>query len=207
VRYDPNRLRPRQARTIRGYQRRWSARPAPSRSHPRRVDCNARGQPGGRGRGAGRLKNVQFDIKDVATIDGTGQWDFITAFDTIHDQAQPQKVLKAIYDSLRSGGAFLMVDIAASSNLADNLAHPLATALYAVSTLHCMTVSLAYGGPGLGTMWGTEKALEMLARAGFEKVTSHRVEGDMMNAYYVAQKQPFLPNTSPVPCAIPSTGV
>ena len=89
--------------------------------------------------------------------------------------------------ALRPGGTFLCVDIAASSNLADNLEHPLATALYSVSTMHCMTVSLSQGGAGLGTMWGQEKALELLSAAGFANVEVKRVDGDVLNNYYVAR--------------------
>ncbi len=63
------------------------------------------------------LTNARFVVKDVATIDEPAGYDLITAFDAIHDQAQPTKVLKAIAQALRPGGAFLMVDIAASSNL------------------------------------------------------------------------------------------
>ncbi len=36
--------------------------------------------------------------------------------------------------------------------------------------MHCMTVSLAEGGAGLGTVWGQEKAREMLGAAGFAHV-------------------------------------
>jgi len=41
-----------------------------------------------------------------------------------------------------------MVDMAASSNLEDNLDNPFGPWLYSVSTLHCMTVSLASGASG-----------------------------------------------------------
>ena len=33
-----------------------------------------------------------------------------------------------------------MVDTAASSNLEENMDHPLAPMMYSISTLHCMTV-------------------------------------------------------------------
>jgi hypothetical protein len=58
-----------------------------------------------------------------------------------------------------------MVDIAASTRLEGNLDNPLAPFLFTVSTMHCMTVSLAQGGEGLGTCWGEEKARELLAPA------------------------------------------
>jgi SAM-dependent methyltransferase len=134
------------------------------------------------------LANARFELKDVASLDGTTKFDFITAFGAIHDQAQPRRVLKGIADSLREGGIFLMVDIAASSNLEENLDHPLAPLLYAVSTFHCMTVSLAEGGEGLGTVWGEQKARELLAEAGFRNVEVTRVEGDITNNYYIVTK-------------------
>ena len=147
------------------------------------------------GVGAGKAKasswgltNARFEVKDVSTLDEPGRYDLITAFDAIHDQAQPTRVLKAIADALRPGGAFLMVDIAASSNLHENLDHPLAPMLYAVSTMHCMTVSLALDGEGLGTMWGEQLAQQKLAEAGFTNVEARQVAGDIINCYYIATK-------------------
>jgi 2-polyprenyl-3-methyl-5-hydroxy-6-metoxy-1,4-benzoquinol methylase len=134
------------------------------------------------------LSNAKFVRKDVATIDETAAYDLITAFDSIHDQAHPTKVLANIARALRPGGVFLMVDVAGSSNLEDNIQHPLAPALYAISTLHCMTVSLALNGEGLGTMWGEQLARQKLADAGFTNVDVKSVEGDILNAYYVASK-------------------
>jgi hypothetical protein len=55
-----------------------------------------------------------------------------------------------------------------------------------VSTMHCMTVSLADGGMGLGTMWGEQTARRMLAEAGFTSVEVHRDDGDLGSAYFVA---------------------
>jgi hypothetical protein len=81
-----------------------------------------------------------------------------------------------------------MVDDRASSFLHENLDHPLGPFLYGVSTMHCMTVSLAQGGEGLGTVWGEQKARELLAEAGFSDVTVHTQPGDIANNYYVAQK-------------------
>ena len=66
-----------------------------------------------------------------------------------------------------------MADIAGDSTHAGNMEHPMAPMMYAISTFHCMTVSLALGGEGLGTMWGEQKACELLAEAGFKDV-EHR---------------------------------
>ncbi len=134
------------------------------------------------------LSNARFEVKDVSKLDETAKYDLITAFDTIHDQAQPRKVLANISRALKDDGVFLCVDIQASSNLEENLEHPLAPMLYSVSTLHCMTVSLALNGEGLGTVWGEQKARELLTEAGFNQIDIEHVEGDIFNAYYICQK-------------------
>lgn len=133
------------------------------------------------------LENAQYVVQDAATFGGPPRFDLVTAFDAVHDQAHPRRVLRGIRKALRPGGVFLMVDIATSSHLENNLDNPFAPALYAVSTLHCMTVSLADGGEGLGTCWGEELAHELLAEAGFAHVTVHHIEKDPMNAYYVCR--------------------
>jgi hypothetical protein len=51
-----------------------------------------------------------------------------------------------------------------------------------------MTVSLAEGGAGLGTVWGRQTALRMLREAGFGEVGTREVPGDILNVYYVARK-------------------
>ena len=134
------------------------------------------------------LTNVHFEIKDALLVEDLGKFDLITAFDTIHDQAQPTKVLKAIYESLNSGGFFLMQDIAASSKVEKNIDSLLAPTLYTISTMHCMSVSLAFNGEGLGTMWGKELAVKKLTEAGFKDINVKNVEGDIMNYYYLARK-------------------
>jgi len=57
-----------------------------------------------------------------------------------------------------------------------------------VSTFHCMTVSLAHGGAGLGAMWGEQKANEMFQEAGFTSVETKNIPEDIFNVYYVCRK-------------------
>jgi SAM-dependent methyltransferase len=134
------------------------------------------------------LTNVELSVRDVTALDDRGRFDLITAFDAIHDQVRPAAVLAGIARSLKPGGAFLMQDIAGSSHVHENMNLPLAPMLYAISCMHCMTVSLASGGDGLGTMWGEDTALAMLADAGFGSVDVHRLPHDVMNCFYVARR-------------------
>jgi 2-polyprenyl-3-methyl-5-hydroxy-6-metoxy-1,4-benzoquinol methylase len=133
------------------------------------------------------LENARFLAQDAATLAAPRAFDLVTAFDAIHDQAAPRRVLRAVREGVRPDGVFLMIDIDTSSRLEKNLENPFAPLLYTVSTLHCMTVSLAEGGEGLGACWGEEKARELLAEAGFASVAVHRVEGDPLNAVFVCR--------------------
>ena len=134
------------------------------------------------------LTNARFEKRDAARLGETARYDLITTFDAVHDQARPDLVLAGIAQALRPGGVYLCVDIAASSELPDNLDHPLGPLLYTISCMHCMTVSLAESGMGLGAMWGEQKAREMLHDAGFTCVETAHVDGDIVNTYFIATK-------------------
>jgi 2-polyprenyl-3-methyl-5-hydroxy-6-metoxy-1,4-benzoquinol methylase len=134
------------------------------------------------------LHNVRFEVQDLVEMRERERFQLITAFDAIHDQARPRQVLQAIHNALRDDGVFLMQDIRASSHVHKNLDHPLGAFTYTVSCLHCMTVSLAMNGEGLGAAWGEEKALELLAEAGFTNVEVQTLPHDIINNYYLARK-------------------
>jgi hypothetical protein len=89
---------------------------------------------------------------------------------------------------LANGGVLSMVDIAARTELTDNLSHPMGPFLYAVSLMHCMPVGLAGGGAGLGMMWGREMAVDMLNRAGFHHVEVLEMPHDPFNLHFFCRK-------------------
>ncbi len=132
--------------------------------------------------------NTVFQITDVTNFNEYKKFDLITAFDAIHDQANPQKVLQNIHDSLKDDGIFLMQDIAGSSYLENNKNLLLGPFMYTISCLHCMTVSLEQNGTGLGAMWGKELAIKMLNDAGFQNVIVKQLPHDPMNYYYMSSK-------------------
>jgi 2-polyprenyl-3-methyl-5-hydroxy-6-metoxy-1,4-benzoquinol methylase len=138
------------------------------------------------------LGNATFESHNLPELDNIPEkveaYDVITVFDAIHDQAHPARVLENIYRALRPGGVLLMADVKASSQLEDNVGVPMRTYLYTTSMMHCMTVSLALDGAGLGAMWGRQLATSMLADAGFGGVQVAEVESDPINNYYIARK-------------------
>jgi SAM-dependent methyltransferase len=139
-----------------------------------------------------QLTNLDFITMDAAILKDKAEFketcDYVTAFDAVHDQTRPLEVLQGIHHILAPGGVFSMVDIAAQSNLADNLDHPMGPFLYTVSLMHCMPVGLVDGGTGLGMMWGREKAVDMLKEAGFKEVQTLEIPEDPFNSHYFCRK-------------------
>lgn len=137
------------------------------------------------------LNNIEFGVADLSDFDEMAEseaFDFITTFDAVHDQAKPLNVLKGIFRALKSDGIYLMQDIKGSSHVHNNLDHPIGTFLYTISCMHCMTVSLAQDGEGLGAMWGEEKTREYLERAGFRSIETNELDHDIQNNWYVVRK-------------------
>jgi SAM-dependent methyltransferase len=134
------------------------------------------------------LTNVSFHQRDAAELGEADAFDYVATFDAIHDQAYPKTVLAAIHTALKPGGAYLCVEPKAESNLADNLDDPISPYLYTVSTMHCMSVSIAGGGEGLGTAWGRKLITEYLTEAGFVNIAEHEVKADRPNSHFVCTK-------------------
>lgn len=137
------------------------------------------------------LKNVEFIVRDLSDFDQsapTEKYDFISTFDAIHDQGKPLNVLKGIQKALKTDGIYLMQDISGTGHLEKDIEHPIGTFLYTISCMHCMTVSLAQDGEGLGAMWGEEKTREYLKKAGFTSVQTNKLKHDIQNNWYVISK-------------------
>jgi 2-polyprenyl-3-methyl-5-hydroxy-6-metoxy-1,4-benzoquinol methylase len=136
-------------------------------------------------RGIG-LANARFEVADVARLPD-GQFDLITSFDSIHDQRDPAAVLRSAAASLAPGGVYLAIEPRASSKLEENVQNPFAPWMYGVSVLHCMTVSLAVGGVGLGTVGGEQTARRMLDEAGFRSVEAVPAPGPQ-NTIFICRR-------------------
>lgn len=126
-------------------------------------------------------------VAGSATHPPQGPWDVVCAFDVVHDLAHPAEVLEAARAVLADDGMFLMIDSGAPPTLDEQARLPWAPMMYGVSIGHCLTVSLAQDGEGLGAMWGREAALSALADAGFGHVDTYELKGDPMDLLYAAR--------------------
>jgi SAM-dependent methyltransferase len=136
--------------------------------------------------GAG-LKNVTFEVLDVARLTVATPFDVVLVFDALHDQVNPGAMLARIHDALVPGGLLFMREPHAADTLGENLANPMAPVLYSISTLHCLTVSLAHGGAGIGSAFGEQLARGMLTEAGFGPADVHPAPGHPFDAVYVTR--------------------
>ncbi|MEX1300045.1 MAG: methyltransferase domain-containing protein [Desulfotignum sp.] len=138
------------------------------------------------------LDNLTFEKKDAAAIEKdpwiSKKFDYITAFDAIHDQSHPLAALRGVRHMLAPGGLFSMIDIDAASHIEGNMDHPMGPFLYTVSLMHCMPVGLSDQGRGLGMMWGRDRAVSLLEQAGFSHIQVLEMAHDPFNVHYLSWK-------------------
>lgn len=129
-------------------------------------------------------KRVSFVSQATGEYKPENRFDLITAFDCVHDFAEPEKTLEEIRSLLQSDGALLIVEPRAADRLEDNI-HSLGAVYYGFSLFHCMTQSLANGGPGLGTCMGPTKTKALLLDAGFSSCEQLDIRSQT-HLFYVA---------------------
>jgi 2-polyprenyl-3-methyl-5-hydroxy-6-metoxy-1,4-benzoquinol methylase len=134
--------------------------------------------------GAG-LDNVTFEVQDIARLQSDELFDVVFIMDALHDQVDPTAVLQRAHEILKPDGIFFLREPKAGDTIGENIGNPFAPVVYSVSTLHCLTVSLAHGGAGIGTAFGEQLARKMLTAAGFADPSLHPAPGHPFDAVYV----------------------
>ena len=122
----------------------------------------------------GLADRTTFDVVDGADLP-EDRFDFVSTFDVVHDSVDPVGLMTSIRKSLREDGSYLMLEMNASGDVEENR-NPLGKFLYNVSTLYCMTTSLAHDGAGIGACMGEEKARELAYAAGFSQFRKLPIE-------------------------------
>ena len=134
------------------------------------------------------LDNLSFEVVNMSDFNEVDRYDLVTSFDAIHDQRDPQELIRRIEQALRPSGTYLMQDIGGSVRLENNLNFPVASLFYALSLSHCTPVSIGQGGQGIGAMWGWETAQAMLNEAAFDEVHRHVLSHDPTNVWFVSRR-------------------
>jgi 2-polyprenyl-3-methyl-5-hydroxy-6-metoxy-1,4-benzoquinol methylase len=133
-----------------------------------------------------QVTNVHFHDPRQESLPSQHSVDFITTFDCIHDMTDPAGMMAAIHSALKPDGVWLLVDIKAHDTLAENITrNPVASLMYGISVLSCMSSALSeHGGAGLGTLGlPASRAEEMAKAAGFRSFKPLPVQHSV-NAFY-----------------------
>src|SRR6266700_4056239 len=191
------------AAIVRGYERSaWRARrlprrPAravqgPSRDRPRDgggARASARLVPGNdhgvatrHAQAAGVADRVHFEVHDVmAGIPPTS--DLVTAFDSLHDMADPVEGLRAAARGLQKDGTLLVLELGSSDDLADE-AGPIGVIHHATKLFYNLPIALAAFGSARGNMTFSDKTMRMLCRkAGLRFVRALPVRNPLHKLY------------------------
>lgn len=130
--------------------------------------------------------NVNFYDPRNHPIPADGRYDLICTFDCIHDMTHPTEMMKSIRSALKPDGTWLLVDIKAQDSLALNVnKNPMASLLYGISVLSCMSSAMSEpNGEGLGTLGLSASLAEKMSQeAGFTRFKRLDVDHSV-NAFY-----------------------
>jgi 2-polyprenyl-3-methyl-5-hydroxy-6-metoxy-1,4-benzoquinol methylase len=128
--------------------------------------------------------NAKFEVSETSKFKSAG-FDLVTLCDVLHDLAEPLQTLREIRALLKPDGTFFIVEPRAADRLEDNR-NPVAATFYGFSVFHCMTQSLARGGPGLGTCLGPAATEALVRQAGYTRFQRLDIKS-LTNLFYSAQ--------------------
>ncbi len=125
---------------------------------------------------------ITFLAKTTSNVDPA--FDLVTLCDVLHDLAEPLPTLQQIRALLKPDATLFIVEPKAADRLEDNR-NPVAATFYGFSLFHCMTQSLARGGPGLGTCLGPAATERLVREAGFTQFRLLDIKS-LTNLFYAA---------------------
>jgi 2-polyprenyl-3-methyl-5-hydroxy-6-metoxy-1,4-benzoquinol methylase len=134
------------------------------------------------------VDNVTFHDPRVEPLPTDGSLGLITTFDCIHDMTHPDEVVAALHGALAPDGTWLLVDLKAHDTFAANAErNPMASLMYGISVLSCMSSALSEpGGAGLGTLGlSPTRARAMAEAAGFTRFRQLDIDHVTNNFYEV----------------------
>jgi 2-polyprenyl-3-methyl-5-hydroxy-6-metoxy-1,4-benzoquinol methylase len=134
---------------------------------------------------ARKASNARFIVGDVSAVAKGAGFDLVTLCDVLHDLAEPVKTLEQARALLKPDGTLFIIEPKAADKLEENR-NAVATTFYGFSLFHCMTQSLARGGPGLGTCLGPSATEALVRQAGYTRFRRLDIRS-LTNLFYAAQ--------------------
>jgi SAM-dependent methyltransferase len=126
---------------------------------------------------------LRFMVQDAGDPALSGQYDLATAFECVHDMANPVEALAAMRSLVGAGGTVLVVD----ENVNDEFEAPgsdIERIFYGYSMFHCLPGSMDGDHPaGTGTVMRQSTFRGYAAAAGFKAVDLLPIENDFFRFY------------------------
>lgn len=121
---------------------------------------------------AGRLT---YEVRSATDLPQTGDFDLVMTCDCLHDMVDPAGCARSIHGALKPDGTWFCIEPNVADNLEQNI-NPIGKLFYSVSTLQCMTCSLAYQGAGYGAGMGAANVRKVAEGAGFKHFKKLAIE-------------------------------
>ncbi|MCO6431231.1 MAG: methyltransferase domain-containing protein [Deltaproteobacteria bacterium] len=131
------------------------------------------------------VKNLRLEAAALEMLPHASEFDLVLAIDSIHDMPDPVAALSAVKALLKPGGQVFWSEPAGSENPLENRNLP-GKLRANLSPFHCLTVSLACRGAGLGAIMGESKARELASAAGFKSFNKLEIVHPMQ-VFYLLQ--------------------
>jgi 2-polyprenyl-3-methyl-5-hydroxy-6-metoxy-1,4-benzoquinol methylase len=134
----------------------------------------------------GVADRLRFEERSANLLPQSADFDLVMTCDCLHDMVSPETCARSIYGALKQEGTWFCIEPNMRDNVEDNI-NPVGKLFYSVSTLQCMTCSLAYGGAGYGAGMGEGNIRRVSQLAGFGHFKKLAVENPF-NQFFEVKK-------------------
>ncbi|BFZ07745.1 hypothetical protein BsWGS_10784 [Bradybaena similaris] len=120
------------------------------------------------------LPNVECAIIDLCSPDNLPdkQYDWVYCVNVIHNVPNPPEALRTIRKLVKPGGIFTMIGFVSSGSHIGDRGKLALSSVYTVSAFICIPESFQQpDSHPMGTLWGTQTAVDLLTDAGFGVTT------------------------------------
>jgi SAM-dependent methyltransferase len=126
---------------------------------------------------------VTFETRDASDPALKGRYDLVTAFECLHDMANPVGALSMMRQLAGESGAVLVVDERVGHTFTPG-EHDIEWMMYGWSVLHCLPVGMDGPSPaGTGTVMRPETLERYATEAGFKRVEILPIENFFFRFY------------------------
>lgn len=128
-------------------------------------------------------ERVHFEVRDASDPSLAGQYDLVTAFECVHDMANPVEALTTMRRLAGEDGSVLIVDERVGDRFTA-LGNDVEWMMYGWSILHCLPVGMNNGSQdGTGTVMRAGTLRKYAEEAGFRKLEVLAIENFFFRFY------------------------